>query len=97
MKVETEEERREREDDKIIELLQTEESATFGARRDLAAGVPIVYADDDFPETTKMGTERMVREFPDGKRYIVKLTFDEEGEFNDFKTIRQITDSSWKK
>ncbi len=84
-------------DDEMLEHLLTEESATFGARSQLAAGYPITYADDDYPETIGEDAEKMVREFPNGKRYIVELTFDEEGEFKDFKTIRRITDSSWEK
>lgn len=63
-------------DDKIMEYLLNDPTAgEEAAKRDLEAGFPIVYCDEDYPETMEESGP-MIQEFPNGDRFIVTLNMD---------------------
>lgn len=63
-------------EDKTMEYLLNDQTAgEFAAKRDLAAGFPIVYCDEDYPETMD-DTGLMIQEFPNGDRFIISINMD---------------------
>lgn len=63
-------------DDKIMEYLLNDPTAgEEAAKRDLEAGFPIVYCDEDYPETME-DNNLMIQEFPNGDRFIVAINMD---------------------
>ncbi|WP_088653543.1 hypothetical protein [Geofilum rhodophaeum] len=63
-------------EDKTMEYLLNDPTADeFAAKRDLAAGFPIVYCDEDYPETMK-DNNLMIEEHPNGDRFIVAINID---------------------
>jgi hypothetical protein len=76
-------------DDPVVKHLCSEESAYYGAFKDLRAGVPIHYSDPEYPETNDKDSPYIVREYPDGRRFIVKVDIVNET----FEEVRQIPES----
>ncbi|HTN69263.1 MAG TPA: hypothetical protein VLZ33_07360 [Dysgonamonadaceae bacterium] len=63
-------------DDKIMEYLLNDPTAgEEAAKRDLEAGFPIAYCDEDYPETME-DNNLMIQEFPNGDRFIVAINMD---------------------
>ena len=72
--------------DKTMEYIINDPTAgEFAAKRDLDAGFPIVYCDEDYPETME-DNNLMIEEHPNGDRFIVAINMDT----RELTTVRQI-------
>lgn len=66
-------------------LLNDPEAGGEAAKGNLDAGFPIVYCEEDYPETMEEGGP-MIQEFPNGDRFIVTLNMDT----RELTNVRQI-------